>query len=291
MRCHPHRFLRERQDHCRQYTERILPIQDMAGLFFGETLLKTTRTPWLWKLQLCVLALSALAVRAFRGHLLAWRPALLLTGGALAAIIFIGFISLLILFAKLRSGRQQGAGRHCLLATALSLPVLIGVLLLGMQGAKFPPIHDISTDLDNPPAFTAAASLRAPGDNSLAYGGATIAQQQRQAYADLLPLESTMPPVQAFEHCLATAQALGWQVVAQDRQQGRIEAIDRTLIFGFVDDIAIRITLQGDGSRIDLRSASRAGVSDLGVNAKRIRTFTTLFNNPNGLVKKQKSGN
>lgn len=159
-----------------------------------------------------------------------------------------------------------------------------------MQGAKFPPIHDISTDLENPPAFTAAASLRAPGDNSLAYGGATIAQQQRQAYANLLPLESTMPPVQAFKHCLATAQALGWQVVAQDRQQGRIEAIDRTLIFGFVDDIAIRITPQGDGSRIDLRSASRAGVSDLGVNAKRIRTFTTLFNNPNGLGKNQKSG-
>jgi uncharacterized protein (DUF1499 family) len=99
-----------------------------------------------------------------------------------------------------------------------------------------------------------------------------------------------MPPVQAFEHCLATAQALGWQVVAQDRQQGRIEAIDRTLIFGFVDDIAIRITPQGDGSRIDLRSASRAGVSDLGVNAKRIRTFTTLFNNRNGRVEQQNSG-
>jgi uncharacterized protein (DUF1499 family) len=259
----------------------------MAGLFFGETLLKTSRTPWLWKLQLCVLTLSALAVLAFRVHLLAWRPALLLTGGALAVVIFIGFISLLILFTKLRAGRPQGAGRHCLLATALSLPVLIGVLLLGIQGAKFPPIHDITTDPENPPLFTAAASLRTPGDNSLTYGGTTIAEQQRQAYADLLPLESTMPPSQSFEHCLATAHALGWQVVAQELQQGRIEAIDRTLIFGFVDDIAIRITPQGDGSRIDLRSASRAGVSDLGVNAKRIRAFTTLFNNRNGLVDQQ----
>ena len=230
--------------------------------------MKTTRTPWLWKLQLVALSLSLSTVLAFRAHMLAWRPALLLTGGTLAAIIFIGFIALLILFAKLRSGRQQGAGRHCLLATPLSLPVL-------------------TTDLGNPPVFTADRSLRAPGDNSPAYGGATIAEQQRQAYADLLPLETTMSPVQAFEHGLATAHALGWQVVAQDREQGGIEAIDRTLIFGFVDDIAIRITPQGDGSRIDLRSASRAGVSDLGVNAKRIRTFTKLFNNPNGQLKNQ----
>jgi uncharacterized protein (DUF1499 family) len=257
----------------------MFPIQDMVGLFFGETHLKTTRTPWLWKLQLCVLGLSALAVIAFRVQLLTWRPALLLTGAALATVMLIGFISLLILFAKLRSGRQQGIGRHCLLATALSLPILVGVLLLGIQGPQFPPIHDITTDPTNPPAFTTAASLRAPGDNSVTHGGETIAKQQRQAYADILPLDSTIPPAQAFDRCLATAQALGWQIMAQDKPQGRIEAIDRTLIFGFADDIAIRILPQGNGSRIDLRSASRAGVSDLGVNAKRIRAFTNLFNN------------
>lgn len=239
--------------------------------------MQTTRFSWLWQLQLGLLALSALAIAAFRLQLLSWRPSLLLTAAALALVILIGFFSLLLLFAKLRVGTIQGVGRHGLLAAGLSLPVLIGVLLLGLRSAKAPPIHDITTDPSNPPALIEAVSQRGPLENSARYAGAPFANQQLQAYADILPLQSNLPPDLAFDHCLATAHALGWEIIAQDRRHGRIEAIDRSLIFGFIDDIAIRIAPRDAGSRIDLRSASRVGISDLGVNAKRIRAFSDRF--------------
>lgn len=239
---------------------------------------QTTLTPWLWRCQLVALAASALAVLAFRGQWLGWRPALLANAFFLATVVLIGFVSLLILFAKLRAGSQLGVTRHCLLATALSLPVLIGILLLGMRGAKAPPIHDISTDTLNPPTLAAAASQRRPGDNPVVYAGAELAKQQQQAYADIAPLLSPLPPAQAFERCLAVARELNWQIIAQDREKGLIEAVDRSRIFGFIDDIALRISVHETGSRIDLRSASRAGVSDLGVNAERIRRFSHQFN-------------
>ncbi|MGD9947464.1 MAG: DUF1499 domain-containing protein [Desulfobulbus sp.] len=251
------------------------------SLFSPEKfLLKTSRTPWLWKLELIAFAMSVLAILAFRMQLLGWRPALLLTAATLTGVVLIGFLSLIVLFAKLRSGRQQGASRHCLLAALLSLPVLIAILLLGMRGTKVPPIHDITTDLASPPGLTAAASQRAPDDNSVLYAGPAIAEQQRQAYADIAPIKTSMPPDQAYARALATARALGWQVVGENQAQGSIEATDSSLLFGFIDDIAIRITTDGSGSRIDIRSASRAGVSDLGVNAKRIRNFIHHFNKP-----------
>jgi len=204
----------------------------------------------------------------------------MLMAGALMTVVLLGFFSLMVLFAKLRSGTPQGASRHCLLAALLALPVLIGILLLGMRGTRVPPIHDITTDPGNPPALTAAASVRAAGDNSTNYAGASVAEQQQQAYPDITPLTTTMAPTQAYAHALATVQSLGWQVVDKNLEQGTIEALDRSRIFGFIDDIAIRIRPDAKGSRIDLRSASRVGVSDLGVNAKRIRQFIQQFNNP-----------
>ena len=241
--------------------------------------MKTTRTPWLWKLELAAFALSALAILAFRLHWFTWRPALLGMAGALAAVILIGFFSLIVLFAKLRTGRQQGATRHCLAAALLALPVLIGILFLGMRGAKVPPIHDITTDPANPPVFITATNLRAAGDNSVHYAGERLAQQQRQAYEDIRPLSTPLPPARAYDRALVTARQLGWTIVNKSQEQGVIEALEQSLLFGFIDDIAIRITPVDDGSRIDLRSASRVGVSDLGVNAKRIRNFIHLFNN------------
>ena len=240
--------------------------------------MQTTHTPWLWRCQLAALALSSLAVLTFRGQWLGWRPALLANAFFLTTVVLIGFVSLLILFAKLRSGSQLGGTRHCLLATALSLPVLIGILMLGMRGAKVPPIHDISTDTLNPPAFTSAANQRRPGDNPVGYAGAELAKQQQQAYADIAPLLSPLPPAQAVERCLAVAKTMNWQIIAQERDKGLIEAVDRSRIFGFLDDIVLRITAHEGGSRIDLRSASRVGVSDLGVNAERIRRFSHQFN-------------
>ena len=137
-----------------------------------------------------------------------------------------------------------------------------------------PPIHDVTTDLDNPPAFVAVVQLReAAGGNPVVYEGAKVAEQQRVAYPDLVPLTLTLPPATALNRALDTAQRMGWTIVAADDATGRIEASDRSRWFGFTDDIVIRITQSGAGSRIDLRSSSRLGRNDFGVNAARIRSY------------------
>ena len=141
-----------------------------------------------------------------------------------------------------------------------------------------PPIHDITTDPDNPPAFVAVVPLReAEGPDRVAYEGAKIAEVQRRAYPDIVPLTLAVPPAAAFNRAVDTAQRMGWTIVAADDAAGRIEASDKSRWFGFTDDIVIRITASGSGSRIDLRSSSRLGRSDFGVNAARIGNYLTAL--------------
>jgi uncharacterized protein (DUF1499 family) len=142
-----------------------------------------------------------------------------------------------------------------------------------MRG-KYPPIDDITTDMQNPPQFVAAVALRAAErGNSPAYGGAAIAAQQQKAYPDILPLTLALDPVQVFGRALKTAIGMGWTITGNDPASGRIEAYDRSRWFGFTDDIAIRVTPSDGGSRVDIRSASRHGRGDFGVNAERIRAY------------------
>jgi uncharacterized protein (DUF1499 family) len=234
-------------------------------------------TRWLPKVQIFWLALALGAIAAFRWSLLTWRPAIILAAVAVSALALTGFVALLVLYSGLRKNRWIGV-RYCLASVVVSLPPLAFVLILGLQGAKAPPIHDITTDMEAPPYFTAAHTLRGPGDNSADYPGATVAAQQLVAYSDIIPLETALPPDEAFAAALAVLEQLGWRSIAQDSDQGRIEAVDRSLLFGFTDDIVIRITAVANGSRVDIRSASRAGVGDLGVNAARIRNFMLKFN-------------
>jgi uncharacterized protein (DUF1499 family) len=141
-----------------------------------------------------------------------------------------------------------------------------------------PPIHDITTDPDNPPVFVAVLPLRkADGGNSVTYEGAKIAELQRRAYPEILPLTVTLAAPAAFNRALEAAQRMGWVIVAADAAMGRIEASDRSRWFGFTDDIVIRITASGSGSRIDLRSSSRQGRSDFGVNATRVERYLALL--------------
>ena len=137
-----------------------------------------------------------------------------------------------------------------------------------------PPIHDITTDPGNPPAFAAAVAARAAdGGNPVAYEGPKIAEQQRQAYPDIAPLTLALPPEAAFSRALDAAKRMGWTIVAADAAAGRIEASDRSRWFGFTDDIVVRIAASGSGARIDVRSSSRLGRSDFGVNAARVRSY------------------
>ena len=155
----------------------------------------------------------------------------------------------------------------------------IGLIVVGVPWSylrtarSLPPIHDITTDPSEPPAFEAILPLRADAPNSAEYGGAGLATQQREAYPDLAPLVIAVPPEQAFAAALAAALEMDWQIVAADEAAGRIEASDRTLWFGFTDDVVVRIRRDGAGSRIDVRSTSRVGLGDLGKNAARIRAY------------------
>ena len=141
-----------------------------------------------------------------------------------------------------------------------------------------PPIHDITTDTDNPPAFVAAVKLRPAGSNTVAYEGAELAGKQKAAYPDVAPVKLDVPPADAFKRALDTAKAMsGWTVVDSDPATGRIEANETSRWFHFTDDVVIRVAADGAGSRVDVRSVSRVGRSDFGVNAGRIRAYNAAL--------------
>jgi uncharacterized protein (DUF1499 family) len=137
---------------------------------------------------------------------------------------------------------------------------------------RVPRIHDISTDTDNAPRYVAVLPLRKDAENPPDYS-AEVAAQQKKGYPDIAPAMLDAPPAQAFARAEHAARAMGWEIVAVAPADLRIEATDTTLLFGFKDDIVIRIAAAGSGSRVDVRSLSRVGKSDFGVNADRIRKF------------------
>jgi uncharacterized protein (DUF1499 family) len=165
-------------------------------------------------------------------------------------------------------------------AWPLVLAVLLGLLAAGVpwywlqRARRVPPIHDITTDTQQPPAFDAVLPLRAGAANPATYGGHEVAEQQLKAYPDVKPLVlPTTAPAAAFHRALAAARASGWDLVAADSAAGRIEATATTGWFGFKDDVVVRIEPEGTGSRIDVRSVSRVGKSDVGTNARRIVAY------------------
>jgi hypothetical protein len=135
-----------------------------------------------------------------------------------------------------------------------------------------PPIHDVSTDLENPPMFDAIVPLRADAVAALDRAP-IVATRQREAYPDLAPVIMPAPLDQAFTRALGAAQEAGWQIVTADMGTGRIEATDTTAWFGFTDDIVVRLTPWGAGTRVDVRSVSRDLEHDMGTNARRIRRY------------------
>jgi hypothetical protein len=136
-----------------------------------------------------------------------------------------------------------------------------------------PYIHDITTDTENPPSFVAALPLRAGAENPAEYGGPELAQQQKDGYPDLKPGSVSSPPDAVFFRALQAAKDMGWEIVASDPQALRIEATDTTNWFGFKDDVVVRLSPSPTGSRIDVRSVSRVGKSDVGTNARRINAY------------------
>jgi uncharacterized protein (DUF1499 family) len=187
--------------------------------------------------------------------------------GLAAAAVSAALVAL-IAVPKWRAGPWLPILSLCIALAAVAPP-----LIMLSRAKSVPPIHDITTDLAEPPAFVALAGVRAAAPNGAAYQGAKAAEGQRQAYGDIAPKLLPLPPTEAMQRAIDAARSLGWEVAASDVAAGRLEATDTTRWFGFKDDVVVRIRAEGAGSRVDVRSASRVGASDVGANAARVREF------------------
>lgn len=216
---------------------------------------------------IAMLAFSGLGVRA---GLWDYRFGLTL----LRYSAYVGIASMVLAVVALLLTRPRGGALFALLG-ALALGVVTFALpwSFSRTARNVPPIHDISTDTDTPPAFVDVLPLRANASNSAEYAGDSIASLQRAAYPDVQPIMLSDPMSSAFSRALAAASDMGWEIVAADSTDGRIEATATTTWFGFKDDVVIRVRPEGNGSRVDVRSVSRVGRSDVGANAARIRAY------------------
>ena len=186
---------------------------------------------------------------------------------AAAASVVLAVIGLLV-------GLRRGSGLAMPIVTLLLVAAAFATPIAKVrQATRVPQIHDITTDTERPPEFVAIVPLRAGAPNQIAYGGAELAAKQRSAYPAVQPLTLAVPPNQAFDRAVATAREMGWEIISSDPTSGRIEAVDTTFWFGFKDDVVVRVAAAPGGSRVDVRSLSRVGLSDVGTNAARIEKF------------------
>lgn len=165
-------------------------------------------------------------------------------------------------------GRGFARGRPLVLAAGA---VFIATVALAAKNA--PMANDFATDLAAPPTFENALRL-APNHGRDMRHNPEDAALQREWYPDLSPTLLPMPPRKAFEVALDAARTMPrWKITWDDPGAGRIEAVATTRVFGFQDDIAIRVRPEGEHSILDVRSKSRDGKADLGANAARIRAY------------------
>ncbi|QFU15898.1 DUF1499 domain-containing protein [Microvirga thermotolerans] len=199
-----------------------------------------------------------------------------LGAGILAALVAVGLS--LVAFVRIWQEGRRG------LSYAIRGLVVAGLVLaypawMAVKAATLPPITDISTDTENPPPFSRSrAALQARGGRIPPDPSPEVREAQRSAYIRIAPLTLDLAPDQAFEVARKAAERLGWQIVEAVPPggrvgTGRIEAVARSLVLRLPDDVTVRIRPRADGTRIDIRSASRMGAHDLGANAARIRTF------------------
>ena len=248
----------------------------MARRFSAPYLSEPVSSLATWARNLAVFAAIAVVVSILivRFGFLEVKPALATFFGALALAglsILIGFAA----FAAIWQNGSRGMGR-ILVAFLINALVLAYPVYLAVQYRRLPPIHDVTTDPINPPRFEALAALRTGDDtNTAAYAGVYSAEQQRRAYPDIEPVELEIPADRAFTLTLKLVNKRKWLVIDERAPQpprgiGRIEAVARTPIMGFREDVSIRVSPDGEDSRVDIRSSSRYFESDLGSNAARI---------------------
>lgn len=218
---------------------------------------------------------AALLGSASVGYRFGWwglGPAFTMLQISAYAAVIVAIVALIGLALALMA-RHWTSVAAAVLATLLAAGTAAVPLAMQRTARSVPVIHDITTDTEHPPEFVTLRSLRERTSNGVAYGGPAVASEQKQAYPDLAPLRLPVPPDRAFALAEATARSLGWDVVSASPAEGRLEATDTTRWFRFKDDVVVRVVPVSGGSRIDVRSVSRVGRSDLGANARRVRAF------------------
>lgn len=232
---------------------RLIAITALSLAAFAALLALSASLGYRWEIWTLPSAFTVLRWSAYTG----------LAAGVAALVV-----------AALAMRRRSGRGVFLAL---MALIVGVGVAAVPYVHLRIarsvPPIHDIATDTQEPPRFVAIVALRADAPNPSDYPGDSVAAQQLEAYPDIRPVRLDVAPNEAFDRALAAARSLGWEIVAAEPGEGRIEATDETLFFGFKDDVVVRLRAEDGGSRVDVRSVSRVGRSDVGANARRIRAF------------------
>ena len=201
----------------------------------------------------------------------------LMASAIVISLILAVYHLVIIAIGVYQQSNSYDAGMVLTLLVAL-IPVVL-VARLVFAASAVPSIHDISSDTANPPIFQYALAARQASDNSLDYSE-QVAEQQRLAYPHIQPLLLSQPAMEVIAIISRVIEHMGWSVQGSYNEEGMtyIEAYDKTTVLGFIDDVVIRVSVEDAGqTRVDMRSASRAGVSDLGTNAQRIEVFMALM--------------
>ena len=231
------------------------------------------------KTLVSLISFLAILLVALPGPL--YKFGILELGTAFAALrfgVYAGIAALVLILIQIIFMRKNISWAGVAVCAVLAL-VAVGLPMSMMSKAKsVPPIHDISTDLTNPPKFVAIVALRADAPNPVEYAGEETAKQQREAYPELTTQKYSQSTDQPFDATESAVNSLGWELVNADKSLGIIEATETTAWFGFKDDVVVRIRTTGEESFLDVRSKSRVGKSDLGKNAERIHTLIDAIN-------------
>jgi hypothetical protein len=239
---------------------------------------------WSRRIALFALVATFIAIIIVRSGALDIVPAL----STLAGALLLGVIAILLAFGAGIFIWRDGLGglRQAVSAALIGLALIAYPAYLGYRAHQLPAIYDVTTDPIDPPQFDAIARLRPRDANPIAYQGLYAAEQQQTVYSDIEPDDTSVAPQRVFDVAMKVITKRRWRVVdaqpphdgdvgagtdPRAAKDGIIEAVARTLVLGFPEDVVVRIRPTSDGTRIDVRSASRYGRNDVGSNAARVR--------------------